>query len=83
MKTRFVLESSRKPLRRLFYPLLPNTLKNQRQTSDVFYKKVVLKNFAEFIGKHLSQSLFLNNIAGLKPATLLKKTPTQVFSCDF
>ena len=82
-KTHFVLESSRKPLRRLFYPPLPNTLKNQRQPSEVFYKKVVLKNFAEFIGKHLSQSLFLNKVAGLKPATLLKKTPTQVFSCDF
>ena len=24
-----------------------------------------------------------NKIAGLRPATLLKKTPTQVFSCEF
>ena len=40
---------------------------------QVFYKKDVLKNFAKFTGKHLSQSLFLNKVAGLRPATLLKK----------
>ena len=39
----------------------------------VFCKKVVLKNFAKFRGKHLCQSLFFNKVAGLKPATLLKK----------
>ena len=36
-------------------------------------RKGVLKKFAKFIGKHLCQSLFFNNIAGLRPATLLKK----------
>ena len=40
---------------------------------EVFYKKGVLKNFAKFIGKHLCQSLFFNKVAGLGPATLLKK----------
>ena len=40
---------------------------------EVFYKKGVLRNFAKFIGKHLCQSLFFNKVAGLKPATLLKK----------
>ena len=25
---------------------------------------------------------FLNNVSGLRPATLLKETPTQVFSCE-
>ena len=43
-------------------------------------KKVGLKNFAEFTGKHLHQSLVF---AGLRPATLLKKTLAQVFSCEF
>ena len=33
----------------------------------------VLKNFAKFTGKHLCQILFLNKVAGLRPATLLKK----------
>ena len=41
--------------------------------SEVYCKKGVLKNFAKFTGKHLSQSLFLNKVAGLRPATLLKK----------
>ena len=33
--------------------------KSQKQPPEVFYKKVVLKNFAIFIGKHLCWSLFL------------------------
>ena len=33
----------------------------------------VLRNFAKLTGKHLCQSLFLNKVAGLRPATLLKK----------
>ena len=36
-------------------------------------KKGVLRNFAEFTGKHLYQSLVFNKVAGLRPATLLKK----------
>ena len=39
----------------------------------LFCKKGVLKNFTKFTGKHLCQSLFLNKIAGLRPATLLQK----------
>ena len=34
--------------------------------TGVSYKKDVLKYFAKFIGKHLCQSLFFNNVAGLK-----------------
>ena len=40
---------------------------------DVFYKKGVPRNFVKFTGKHLCQSFFLNKVAGLRPATLLKK----------
>ena len=40
---------------------------------EVFYRKGVLRNFAKLIGKHLCQSLFFNKVAGLRPATLLKK----------
>ena len=39
----------------------------------VFLKKSVLKNFTKFAGKRLCQSLFFNKVAGLRPATLLKK----------
>ena len=35
-------------------------------------RKGVLRNFANFTKKHLCQSLFLNKVADLSPATLLK-----------
>ena len=38
-------------------------------------RKDVLRNFVKFAGKHLCQSLFFNKVAGLSPATLLKKRP--------
>ena len=40
----------------------------------MLYKKGVLRNFTKFTGKHLSQSPFFNKVAGLRPATLLKKS---------
>ena len=43
---------------------------------QMFFRIEVLNNFAHFTGKHLCWSLFL------KLATLLKKTPTQVFFCE-
>ena len=36
-------------------------------------KQGALRNFTKFTGKHLCQSLFFNKVAGLRPATLLKK----------
>ena len=45
----------------------------QKQQPKVLNKKAVLKNFAKFTGKHPCQKLFFNNIAGLRPATFLKK----------
>ena len=45
--------------------------------------KNVLRNFAKFTGKHLCQSRFFNKVAGLRPATLLKKEAlAQVFSWE-
>ena len=42
-------------------------------------RKVILRNFGKFTGKHLCQSLFL-----IKLQTLgLKETLAQVFSCEF
>ena len=46
---------------------------NRRSRPEVFCKKGVLRNFTKFTGKHLCQSLFFNKVAGLRPATLLKK----------
>ena len=40
---------------------------------EVFCKKSVVRNFTKYTRKHLYQSLFFNNVAGLWPATLLKK----------
>ena len=46
----------------------------QKQPPEIFCKgKGVLRHFAKFTGKHLCQSLFFNKVAGLRPATLLKK----------
>ena len=36
-------------------------------------REVVLRNFTKFTRKHLCHSLFFNKVAGLRPATLLKK----------
>ena len=36
----------------------------QKHSPEVFVKKVVLKNFQKFSGKHLCQSLFFNKVVG-------------------
>ena len=46
---------------------------DQRQTPEVFYNKVVHKNFAIFAGKHLCWSLFLIKLQAFRPATSLKR----------
>ena len=50
-------------------------------------KKGLLKNLAKVAEKHLCQILIFNKIAGLRPATSLKKEAlaslAQLFSCEF
>ena len=47
-------------------------------------KKCVLKNFAISLGKQLCQSLFFNNVIGLRPATSSKKRLLhRCFSVNF
>ena len=46
-------------------------------------KKSVPKNFANFTGKHLCCGFFLIKWQVFWPATLLKETPTQVFSGEY
>ena len=43
-----------------------NLRKLRTSRLEVFCRKGVLKIFAKFTGKHLCQSLFFNNVAGLK-----------------
>ena len=45
--------------------------------------KGVLRNFTKFTGKQLCQILIFNKVAGLRSATLLKETMTQVFPSEF
>ena len=47
--------------------------KCKKQPPEVFCEKDVLSNFTKFTGEHLCQSLHFNKVAGLRPATLLKK----------
>ena len=48
----------------------------QKQPSEVFRKKVVLRNFAKFTGKHLCQGLFFSNF-------IQKESLAQAFSREF
>ena len=60
--------------------------KARSSPSEVSCKRAILRNFAKFTGKHLYQSLFFNKVAGLRPATLLKKRlwhRCKCFSADF
>ena len=41
-------------------------LYDQKQPPEVFYKKVVLKNFVKFAEKPLGWNLFFNKVAGLR-----------------
>ena len=48
--------------------------------SEVFYKECILKNFCKIHRKTLCQSLFFSKVAGLRPASLLKRySDTGVF----
>ena len=65
-------------------PNVKELLRHRRSRPEVLCKKGVFRKFVKFTGKHLYQRLFLNKVAGLRPATLLKKESlAQVFSCEF
>ena len=44
-----------------------------KQPPEVFFKKDVLKNFANFTGRHLCWSLFFNKVTGLRACSFIKK----------
>ena len=45
----------------------------QKQPPEMLCKKGLLINFTEFTGKNRCQGLFLNKVADLRPATILRK----------
>ena len=49
---------------------------------QMFFKIGVLKSFANFAGKHLCWNHFLKNLQAEDLQLYLKKTPTQMFSCE-
>ena len=59
-------------------------VKVQRQPPEVFYKRSVLKNLAEFMAKQLCQSTFLIKLQASGLRLIIKKeTLAQVFSREF
>ena len=70
----FKLSRSRLDLKKQeFFIISCQTFQMQNSHRRCSIKKDVLRNFAKFTGEHLYQSLFFNKVAGLGPATLLKK----------
>ena len=60
--------------------ILELTLATDRSSDQRCSVKSFLTNFAKLTGKHLCQCHFFNKVAGLRPATLLKKeTGTGVY----
>ena len=57
--------------------------KLQKQPPKCFVQKVVFENFTRFTGKHLCWGLLLIKLQAWKPATLLKKNPARVSSCEY
>ena len=55
------------------------TDKNKKQSSTGILSKDILKKFT---GKHLCWSLFFIKLQFWRPATFLRKTPTQMLSCE-
>ena len=45
--------------------------------------KAAIKTFTMVSGKHMCWNIFFNKAAGLRSTTFLKKTPKQVFYCEY
>ena len=55
----------------------------QKEPPEVFYKKKLFLEISQKLTvKHLSQSLFLNKVAGLRPVTLLQKNISSQLLLD-
>ena len=69
----FVFEKVSSALPMLLVMLDADLAKCSNIRSQMFFKTVVLKNFAIFTGKHLCWSLFLLKFQDLRPAFLFNK----------
>ena len=49
-----------------YLELLKYSIQHKTSHQNCSMKKSVIKNFTKFTGKHLYQSLFFNNVAGLR-----------------
>ena len=58
-------------------------VKFQQQPREVFYEKSCFKKFRKIHRKTPVPDLFSNKVAGLRPATLLKKSLWHRCSCEF
>ena len=56
----------------IFFKLLRKIPQEQKQPPEVFYKKGVLENFANFTGKNLFKPIF-DKVAGLKTCEYIEK----------
>ena len=52
-------------------------------TRGFLCQKAIFKHLAILTGKHLYWSLFLIKLQTFRLATLLRRDPTQVFSCEY
>ena len=53
---------------------LENGYKWQKQPLELFFKKVVLRKFTKFTGKHLWQSLFVNKFERWATASQMRSS---------
>ena len=68
----------------LFWRLHEKNVKNNKTSRRrCSVRKVFLRNFTKFTGKHLCQSLFFNKVAGAACNFIKKETLAQVLSCKF
>ena len=58
------------------------TMNNKKQSPEVFYKKVVLKNFSIFTGKYLCLSLFLIKLRTFGSNFVKKRFQHRCFSVN-
>ena len=76
-QTQNILQYIAKPGQAVYFTFsrgIFRTFSNVRSSGlEVSWRKGVLRNFANFTGKHLCQNLFFCKVPGLKPVTLLKK----------
>ena len=49
----------------LFYPENKKKVLHRSRRPEVFWKKVVLRNFTKLAGQHLCQSIFFDKVVGL------------------